>query len=701
MGQLASLFTPTSIGVVGATDRGGSVGRAIMENLQAEYEGPIVPINPNRETVLGLSCYPSIDTAPAIELVIVAVPGPAAIDAIEQAGQAGVGAAIVITAGFGEVGTDGQTRETELTEAAAKYDLPVVGPNSLGVASTPAGMNATFGPAAPLSGSISFMSQSGAFVTAAIDWATAQGIGFRHVVSLGNKAVIDETDLIEYWGDDPGTEVIIGYLEGIERGRSFIQTAQSVTTETPIILIKAGRTEAGAKAAASHTGTIAGSDTTYTAGLRQAGIIRADTAEELFDYAQAIGNLPTPSTSTVAIVTNAGGPGVMATDALGTTSLARASLTDETVTTLQSVLPDGANVYNPVDIIGDADVTRFRRALTAVMSDPGVGAVVALAAPTAVLSYPELASTLKELRAAYETPIVGCLMGGETAMNAREQLSAAGIPNYFDPQRAIRSLTAVDTVRQLQTRTIDAPPELPDVDQERARAILTQVRDRSDARLGVEAMALLDAYGIPTPDSEIVSSPSGAVTAAKRIGGPVVMKIVSPDILHKSDIGGVEVGVPVDAVKETYKTLHSRARAYQPSATIHGVQVQAQVDLEEVTETIVGTKRDPQFGQVVLFGLGGVFVEVLEDTTLRVGPVSQQDAQGMIDEIQASPLLRGARGRPAADETAIVDAIVRVSRLVEDFPAIAELDINPLVAGPDGVQAIDVRLTVEEHLLEQ
>ncbi|MFC4543541.1 acetate--CoA ligase family protein [Halosolutus amylolyticus] len=698
MGRLSELFAPETVAVVGATDREGAVGRAILENLQDDFGGEVVPVNPARDEVLGLECYSDVTSAPPIDLAVVVVPPDVVIETLRELGETGTENAVVITAGFSETGGEGAERERRLREVAAEYDLNVVGPNSLGIMSTPADMNATFGPENALDGSISFMSQSGAFITAVLDWANEQGIGFQDVVSLGNKTVLDETDFVREWGDDPETDVIIGYLEGIDDGHEFVRAAREVTDDTPIVLVKSGRTDAGAQAASSHTGAIAGSERAYETGLEQAGVIRARSVQELFDYARALSGLPQPDSNGVAVVTNAGGPGVLTTDAIGDSSLSMADFADETVDALAEAMPDEANVYNPIDAIGDADVERFGEALDVALADPNVGSAVVVSAPTAVLEYDDLAETVIEKREAHGKPVVTCLMGGQRARAAEEVLRDGGIPNYFDPARAVAGLDALARYRDVRERTIDDPTEF-DVDRERAREILGRAAERDTNRLGVESMDLLDAYGIPTPAGEIVDDPDRAREVAAGIDGDVVMKIVSPDISHKSDIGGVKVGVSEADVYDAYEDLVARARNYQPDATILGVQVQEMLDLEASTETIVGMNRDPQFGPLLLFGLGGIFVEILEDTSVRVAPIGEDEARAMVDEIQSAPLLRGARGREPADVDAIVETVQRLSQLVTDFPAILEMDINPLVAGPDGVQAIDLRLTVDTEEL--
>ena len=697
MGGVSGLFSPERIAVVGATDREGSVGRAIMRNLTSGFDGTVLPVNPRRETVFERPALDSVADADA-DLAVIVVPPEVVESVVREAGQAGVRNVVVITAGFGETGGEGATREATLVEVAEEYDINLVGPNSLGIASTSVGMNATFGPEAPTSGRLSFMSQSGAFITAVLEWANEQGLGFKDVVSLGNKAILDEADFIDAWGDDSGTDVVIGYLEGIEDGQTFIQTARRVTDDTPVVIVKSGRTDAGAQAASSHTGTIAGSEQAYEAGLDQAGVVRADSVQELFDAARMLASQPLPHRDTVAVVTNAGGPGVMTTDAVGDSRLSMASLTDSTIEALSASLPAGGNIYNPIDVVGDADNERFRAALDAVLGDESVGSVIVLACPTAVLDYEELGHDTVELQAAHGKPVAACLMGGARVDAAETALSAGGIPNYFDPARAVYGLDTLSQYRGITEREYE-PPTAFDVDRERAREVLAAVEGGGDTRLGVEAMDLLEAYGIPTPAGEIVDTPEWAVEVAAGIDGDVVMKIVSPDILHKSDIGGVAVGVESDAVADTYADLVARARTYQPDATILGVQVQEMVDLDDGVETIVGMNRDPQFGPLVLFGLGGIFVETLEDTTCRVAPISEPEATAMTREIDAAPLLRGARGRDPVAIDAIVETIQRLAQLVTDFPAILELDINPLVATPTGVDAVDVRLTVDPEAL--
>ena len=698
MGELRGLFDPERVAVVGATERSGSVGAAITRNLLETFDGEVVAVNPNADTVFGVEALDEVAEASDVDMAVLTVPPDVVLEVLEQCGEAGIDDVVVITAGFGEAGGEGATLERRLVELAEAYDLNVVGPNSLGVMSTPTGLNATFGPDHARPGGLSFMSQSGAFVTAVVDWANDQHIGFKDVVSLGNAAVLNETDFLREWGEDPDTDVVIGYLEGIDDGRAFIDTAREVTRDTPVILVKSGRTEAGAEAASSHTGSLAGSDSAYEAGLDQAGVIRAESVQELFDAAQILAGQPLPDDEGVAVITNAGGPGVMSTDAVGASSLTMASFAPETDERLRESMPEASNLRNPVDILGDADVDRFREAMDVVMADDAVGAAVVLSAPTAVLGYDDLAEAIVDAQEDHGVPVAACLMGGDRVREPRERLTRAGIPCYFDPARAVGSLDALAEYARIRETEWTEPTTF-DVDRDRAREVLGQVEARAGNRLGVEAMGILEAYGIDIPEAEIVDSAAEASRFAEGLGEPVAMKVVSPDIVHKTDVGAVKLGVEPGAVRDAYEEVLTRARNYQTDATILGVQVQEMVDVDAGVETIVGVNRDPQFGPLLMFGLGGIFVEVLEDTTFRVAPVAEPEARGMLDDIRSAPLLRGARGREPVDEAGVVEAIQRLSQLVTDFPAILELDVNPLVALPDGVQAIDVRLTVDPERL--
>ncbi|KXA93869.1 acetyl-CoA synthetase [candidate division MSBL1 archaeon SCGC-AAA259I14] len=697
--QLGDLFYPERVAVIGATNRKESIGRALFENIFNDFEGEVVPINPNYDKVLGVKSYPDIDSVPEkIDLAIIVVPPRLVNNTLRQVGEEGIKNVVVITAGFGESGSKGVSRETELRKIADEYNLNLVGPNSLGLLSTSVKLNATFGPEKPLEGSVSFMSQSGALITAVLDWARDRGIGFHNIVSLGNKAVLDETDFLSAWENESGTSVIIAYLEGIEDGSEFISTARSTTKRKPVVMVKSGRTEAAARAVSSHTGTLAGSEQAYQAALKQAGVLRANNVETLFDFAEVLRKQPLPQNNEVGIVTNAGGPGIMATDALEGAGLSLASFSDETLMKLDSSLPNESSIYNPVDVLGDAGLDRYRKVILALIDDPQVGAIITISYPSAVLSYDELAKELVEVQKNREKPMVSCLMGGSRVKFAVDILQSGDIPNYFDPERAVKSLGALNRYRDIKEREY-YPPETFSVNKTRALEILSQVETRKNNRLGVEAMDLLETYGISIPKGEIVEDPERATEVASNIEGKIVMKIVSPDILHKSDIGGVKVNVARDKIREEYEDLIVRARNYQPDATILGVQIQEMTDIDTGVETILGMNRDPQFGPVLMFGLGGIFVEVLEDVSFRIAPISESEVREMINDLKSSPLLRGARGKKPVNIDSLVETMQRFSQLVSDIPAVLELDINPLVVTPEEAKAIDLRLTVDEERL--
>lgn len=695
MKDLTGLFDPNRIAVIGATDRPGSVGRALMENL-VTFDGTVIPVNPNRLKVLGIPCYATIEeiSRPAtIDLAIVLVPAPVVIEVVQELGECGITNVVVISAGFSEVGQAGAELEAQLRETAARFDMHLVGPNSLGIIRTANGLNATFIRGDVPKGGISLMSQSGAFISAVLAWARDHGIGFRDVISLGNEVILDEIAVIRAWGDDPETDVILAYIEDIEDGREFIETCRNVTGSTPIVAIKSGRTSAGSAAAASHTGSIAGSDQAYSAGFEQAGVIRAPGIEDAFDMGQVLATQPLLERDDIAVVTNGGGPGVLAADALDESSLDVATFDAELTATLESVLPDTADVRNPLDIIGDANLDRFQQALETVVSANTVGGVLVISVPTALFDFEELAEVIGTLREQHETPIVTCLMGGADAERASRTLATYGIRNFFEPARAIRCLEVLGTYRDVQLRSYDGPTQF-EVDEARADAVFQQAHGHNRSLLGVEALDLLEAYGIPTPAGGLATSETEAIEIAERITGPFALKIVSPDLSHKSDVGGVAVNIPEHSVPEMYRTLRERAEKYDPKATILGVRIEEFIDIPESTETIVGVSRDAQFGHLLMFGMGGIFVEFFEDTAFRVTPVSEREARAMTEDVRAAPILRGARGRRPADIQAVTETIQRVSQLVTDYPQISELDINPLIVSPDGVCAVDLRATV-------
>jgi acetyltransferase len=696
--MLEAIFAPQSVAVVGASPDPSKLGHRVLRNVvENGYRGRIFPIHPTAKSVLDLPAYPSITAIPgSIDLAVIVVPSQAVLPVVEECGRKGVQGLVVITAGFKEVGGAGKELERQLVELVRGYNMRMVGPNCLGIIDTTTPLNASFAALMPNLGEIAFMSQSGALCTAILDWSKHEGIGFSRFVSLGNKADVDEVALLAAWGGDPQNRVILAYLEGISNGPAFIKTARAVTKRTPVIAIKSGTTQAGTRAISSHTGSLAGSERAYEAAFRQSGILRADTMEELFDFALAFAYQPLLAGNRIAIVTNAGGPGIIATDAAEHSGLDLAQLAPETIERLQRDLPPTASVFNPIDVIGDARSDRYRVALSAALGDPNVDAALVLFTPQAGSEPEETAKVIAELAANQPKPVVASYMGAASLGPALKLLNANRIPNYPFPERAIAALGAMVLQRRWMDRPLGeyAPSE---VDKQRVRDVFARVREAGRVELGeIEAREVIEAYGMRLPQSRLARSPDEAAQIAAEFGFPVVMKISSPDILHKSDIGGVKVGIAdAAAARDTYELIEYRARKYSPTATIWGVLVQEQV--RKGREILVGVSRDPQFGPLVAFGMGGIYVEVLKDVSFRLAPITRQAVHEQVREIRTFPLLRGVRGEPPADIAAAEEIVLRVSQLVTDFPEIVEMDINPLVVHNVGEGAIvlDARIILQ------
>lgn len=696
--MLEMFFAPESVAVIGAARKPGKLGYGVLENIQqCGYKGKIYPINPKAEEILGLRCYPTVSEVPGqIDLAVIVIPNRFVPEVMEQCGKKGVKGATIITAGFREAGRDGIKLERQVLSIARRHGIRIVGPNCLGTISTYTPLNASFAAGMPRKGGIAFMSQSGALCTAILDWALAERIGFSHFVSLGNKADVNEIDLLKAWEKDPESRVIIVYMEGIGDGTRFMKVARQVTKQKPVIAVKSGNTAAGSRAVSSHTGTLAGSERAYEAAFRQTGILRADTIEHLFDYSLAFAYQPHLKGRSIAIVTNAGGPGIMATDALESNAMKLATLQPETIERLRQGLPAAASMYNPIDVIGDALVDRYEHALQAVLQDDNVDGVMVILTPQVYTQIKETADAIGRLAAEYHKPVLGCFMGKEKVGPGIKILTQYRIPNYGFPERAVGAFKAMaEYWDQLQQ---PAPHyERFEVDQERVRAAFDRVWSEGRVTLGdAEAREIMDAYGMRIPQSVLAKTADEAVSAAEAIGYPVVLKIASPDILHKSDIGGVRVNVrDAEQVRDLFDLLTYRALRYVPDAEIWGVLVQEMVSKGK--EVIIGVNQDPQFGHLLMFGLGGIYVEVLKDVTFRIAPVSRQEATEMIEEIRSFHLLRGVRGEEASDVEAITETILRVSQLVTDFPEIVEMDINPLTVHGEGkgAVAVDMRFVLK------
>ena len=600
--------------------------------------------------------------------------------------------------GFREAGKEGLERELELIEIANKYGIRLIGPNCLGVIDTFTPLNASFSAGTPPSGPMAFMSQSGALGTAVLDISLAGRLGLSKFVSLGNKADVDEIDLLKAWEDDPHTNVIMIYSEGMSNGQEFINKARQVTAKKPVVAIKSGVTQSGARAVSSHTGSLAGSEQAYHAAFRQAGVLRAESMQSLFDIALALGYQPLLQGDRIAIITNAGGPGILATDALERSGLSLARFENETITTLAQYLPDAASAANPVDVLGDARADRYNHALQTVVADPNVDGLLVVLTPQAMTEIEATADVIGRLSKTIDKPIITSFMGEAQVEIGVDRLETYGVPNYPFPERAALAFKAMSDYRQVLSRPTPEYVEF-DVDQQTTRQVLDQVREQRRLSIGdSEARQILTAYGLQIPRSEIAATPDEAVEIANQIGYPVVLKIASPDILHKTDVGGVKVGLSdAEQLRDAYELMVYRAQRYLPQAHLWGCLVQQMVPAGG-QEVLVGMNRDPQFGPLVTFGLGGIYVETLKDVTFRIAPFSVQSAEKMLTEIRARAILDGVRGEPPVDKAAIVDSLLRIGQLVQDFPEIVELDINPLMVYPQGqgAIAIDMRLVLSK-----
>jgi len=696
---LEKLFDPKSIAIIGASRKEGKVGHSVLKNLlQYGYKGSIYPVNPKAEEILGIQTYPTISAVPGdIDLAVVAVPSESVPSILKDCVEKRVGSVIIISAGFKESGKQGSGLERELTEIIKGSRIRVLGPNCLGVINTASNLNASFAAGMPTRGNIAFFSQSGALCTAVLDWALEEDVGFSKFISLGNKADIDEIDLILALADDPETRVILGYLEGIDDGVRFMQAVSEVSKKKPIIITKAGRTQAGARAASSHTGTLTGSDTAYQAAFSQSGVIRANTVEALFDFAIAFAYQALPRGPNLAILTNAGGPGIIAADAAENSILQMASFREETIRELREKLPANASIYNPVDVIGDAAANRYEQAMRTIINDPGVNSLIVILSPQAMTDIKETAEVISKISASVsDKPIVSSFMGGLEVKAGIKILRSGKIPNYSYPERAVASLEAMLKYQQWKEASPGKTKSFA-VNKKKTERILAKVKEETRANLTPEeTREVLSAYGFSFPKRVVTETSREAISAANSLGYPVVMKIVSPDILHKSDIGGVKVGIREKSqVSRSFEDLISNAKRFMPEALILGVAIEEMVGPGK--EVILGSSRDPSFGSLIMFGLGGIYVEVLRDISFRIAPLTLEDAESMIREVHSYTILKGVRGEEPSDLEAVKEALLRLSQLVTDFPEILEMDINPLMVLPSGKGAvvIDSRLTIK------
>ena len=690
-------LSPKSIAIIGASDKEGSVGRAITSNIMKGYKGTIYPISPTRETVFDKKAYKSVLDVPGkIDLAVVVTKNTIVPAVLEECGKKKLRGAIVITAGFKEVDAEGAKLEQKLKDIAKKYKLQIIGPNCLGVMNLEPKtmMNSTFLKITPKSGEIALISQSGAICAALVEDASAQGIGFSAVISMGNKADMSEVDILKMLAEHKQTKVIVMYLEDMGNGQEFLKVCKDITRKKkkPVLVLKSGRSPEGAKAAMSHTGALMGSDEIYDALLKQSGAIRVDTMEELFDYATAFSKQPLPMNGDLVIVSNAGGPAIISTDVCSKLGIKMAKI-EEIRKKIDAVIPPWGSSRNPVDIVGDADFNRFENVLNEVLKHKNVGSVISMCTPSATLDYDKLAKVIVSMSKKYKKTMLASLMGLDEGITNREILANGDVPYYTYAEGSIRALNAMLTF----TNWVKNPPGKITkftVKKDKVKKILDNAKkEKRNALLEEEGQEILRAYGFPLPASKLAKTKKEAVTASKKIGYPVVLKIASPQIIHKSDAGGVKVNLQnAKDVENAFNTIIKNAKKYNKKADIKGVLVVEMV--KGGKEMIIGSKLEPGFGPVVMLGMGGIYVEVLKDVTFKLAPMTNIEADDMISSIKTKKILEGVRGEKPSDINKLSECIQRLSQLVSDFNEIKELDMNPVLVMEKnkGCKVLDVRI---------
>ncbi len=677
--NLNCFFAPRGIAVVGASSDPGKLGYAVARNLiHSGYPGAVRLINPRGGSAFGHPLYPSLSDAPdPIDLAVVIVPAQSAPQTLRQVGQRGIRAAILAAGGFRETGPQGAALEAEVGQICAEYGIRLLGPNCIGVIDTHLPLDTTFlPPPLPRQGGVSFLSHSGAFCAAIIDWSHSQGFGFSRLISLGNQADLTETDFLPALAQDEHTRVITLYLEGVSDGRRLIHAAQQASQHKPIVALKVGRSPAGQQAAASHTGALAGSEAAYDAAFEKAGILRAQTAEEMFDWARALAACPLPRGNRIAVLTNAGGPGVIAADALSAHGLALASLADSTKQALARLLPPAASLHNPVDMLAAATPEQYAQALRLLHNDPGVDGALVIVPPSPIGATEAIAQALCDVVRPSAKPTVIALMGAHLTAAARHVFEQADIPLYPFPERAASTLGALFRRTQIQARAAQPPAALPSL---------------PPANAALPAEELVAAYGIAVAPVRLARSAEEAAALAAEVGFPVALKIASPDISHKSDVGGVILNLHTpQEVRDAYILATRNSQQARPHARITGCTIQRM--LPPGQDVIAGMVRDPQFGALMMVGSGGVEVEGLRDVAFGLAPLTPAEAQAMLARTWAGRKLGGFRNIPPADRGAVIEALVRLSQLAEEHPDIAEIEINPLRVLTQGAVAVDVRL---------
>ena len=698
---LDPILKPRSVAVIGASRRPDTIGHEILANIvKYGFTGAVYPVNPNAPSIHSIKAYPSVGDIPdAIDLAVIVVPKEHVLAVAESCGKKGVRGLVVISAGFKEVGEAGAAAERRLVEIVRRYGMRMVGPNCMGVLNGAAGvsLNATFAPSMPPFGHAAFVSQSGALGLSVLDYATEYGIGISQFVSVGNKPDVSGNDLLLQWEHDDTVGVILMYVENFGNPRRFLEIASRIAKQKPIIAMKSGRSRVGARAAASHTGSLAASDAAVDALLTQAGVLRAVSMEELFDMAMAFTGPPLPRSRRTAVLTNSGGPGILVADALEPQGMELVDLSPETIARLRPLFPEEASLRNPVDMIASATAANYRAALDALLADANVDSAVAIFVPPLGIHAGDVAESIAAAAGKHPgKPVLAVLMGREGLPEGRAELHRAGIPAYIFPESAARALGALRRVREWRAR-----PELPErpltVDRDRAARLLAQARSAGRTKLTeLEVLGVLSAYGIAAAPARLAHDAEDAARAAAAIGYPVAVKIVSQQIIHKTEVGGVRTGIGTAVeLKEACVEMLDSVSHHAPSATIDGLLVQRMISGGR--ETIVGVSRDAVFGPLVMFGLGGIYVEALGDVVFRIAPLGPLDVHDMLKGIRGAAILQGVRGAPPVDFAALGEVVQRVAQLAIDHEEIAELDINPLLALPQGAQAVDARILLENR----
>lgn len=707
--KLNSIFKPKRIALIGVSDNPNSVGGITLRNLVGGgFNGVVYPVNPKREAVFGIPCYPDVKSLPKTpDLAVIMTAAKFVPDIIRECGEAGIHGVIIMSAGFKESGTEGKILEDQVKAEKSKFpDMRVIGPNCLGILVPGLNMNVSFANGMPKKGHVAFISQSGALCTSVLDWAYDSNIGFSYFVSIGNSMDVNFGDLIDYFGQDPNTKSIVLYVESLTNARTFMSAARAFSREKPIIVYKSGRFPESAAAAASHTGAMASEDSIYDAVFRRAGLARVFDFGNIFEFTDLVGRRRIPKGNRLAIVTNAGGPGVMATDSLISMGGKLVELSEKTMQRLNEYLPPFWSHGNPIDVLGDATPERFAGATEIILEDENVDAVLVLLTPQAMTAPTETAIAISQLAAKTTKSIMAGWLGGASMREGIQVFNQAGISSFTAPEQAIRAFMTLSNYSENQALLYETPKEVPVSFQydrfELRKKYLKDIFPKAKILNEDDSKMLVNDYGINTTHPQPAATEDEAVAIARKKGYPVVMKIYSPDITHKSDVGGVALNIKDDEmVRATFRNMVKTAAEKRPDARIDGVTIQIMVNTKDGIELIVGTKKDPIFGTVMLVGMGGVTAELFKDKRLEFPPLNEQLAHQMLKSLKIYPMLKGYRGDTPKNIDKLIEALIRMSYLAADYPEIAELDINPLVVTPTDVIALDARIVVDEEILKK